>query len=301
MLMTSPAVQDPENILTVIHSIQLEADAWGYVEFSSAMSLIISLILGDMLPLMQQLRDALESFEDRAYGSLVDYMQYSADLVEMPYEFRATCEIIQPVPAPPSPVVQTKLQKTLIGVIDYNTIYRLDAGVHQIDIIVDMILYLLQAGCESMDIEVARPVVIYLANQLRSTPGFNRALGRCNPIHLCSMLTKNLASGPEYLTYPTLYSIWGSCVYCPQLAVFDEQTLTIVCASHVFPVSPCVIAVLKSDLLNAAANLSPISSKCPVETPYNQTSTALTMCKTMDPLLDMSTNQVAKHCWKDGG
>jgi hypothetical protein len=84
--------------------------------------------------------------------------------------------------------------------------------------------------------------------------GFYKALGRCNPKQLSSILTKYLASGD--LTNNTLYSILELCKYYPQLAAFDEQTLTTVRAFPEFPVSSTVIAVLRLHILNAVSELS---------------------------------------------
>jgi hypothetical protein len=85
MLATSPAVQDPETILTALRAIEREANARGYTEFSSA----ISHIMGDTMPPWPQLRDTLDSFEDKAYDSFMEYVQSSSGLNEIcPSSFR---------------------------------------------------------------------------------------------------------------------------------------------------------------------------------------------------------------------
>lgn len=71
------------------------------------------------------------------------------------------------------------------------------------------------------------------------------------------MLTKYLAGDPRDLTYSTIYSIWALSAFTPRLATFDEETLNAVSAAPHFPISPCVVAVLKSNILGAATELPP--------------------------------------------
>jgi hypothetical protein len=85
MLAVLPAGDDLGTLPTVIRATQLEADVCGYVDFSSDISQIIT----DVFLPMPQWRDILVSFEDKAYNSFVDYMQFSATLDQMPFEFRA--------------------------------------------------------------------------------------------------------------------------------------------------------------------------------------------------------------------
>ncbi|KAJ7284472.1 hypothetical protein C8J57DRAFT_1708940 [Mycena rebaudengoi] len=252
MLTTSPAVQDPGTILTALHAIEHEADARGYTEFSST----IPHITGGTMPPWPQLRDTLGSFEDKAYDSFMEYIQSSARLDEVPFEFQATCEIIQPLLAPTGSIVRTKLVKSFNTVIDTIRIIDLAPEVHQLDIIVHMVLRLLQKGSESMEIGLGRPIVYYIVD--RSSKVVNEALQQCNGKQLSLMLTKVLESRGD-LTLQALVSIWTLCVYHPRIAAFDEQTLAIARTFPEFAISPCVIAVLALHILGvgAASELSP--------------------------------------------
>ncbi|KAF7343192.1 hypothetical protein MVEN_01750400 [Mycena venus] len=251
MLAASPAGDDLGTLPTAVRAIQLEADLRGYVDFSSDISQIIT----DASLSMQQCRDTLLSFQDKAYDSFVDYIQFSASLKEMPFEFRATCEKIQLSSRAISSIVRTKLVKTLTAAIVDNDPGKLESEVHQIDILVDMVLRLLQTGSESMEIGLGRPIVAYITYRTHPSPGFSRGLGWCNPKQLSSMLTKYLTVAGN-LTFNTVYSIWALCVYYPQWAAFDEQTLMNVRAFPEFSNSVEVIAVLKSHILSAVSELS---------------------------------------------
>ncbi|KAJ7367217.1 hypothetical protein DFH08DRAFT_1072546 [Mycena albidolilacea] len=252
MLATSPAVQDPGTILAALCTIEHEANARGYTEFSSA----ISHITGDTMPPLLQLCNTLNSFEDKAYDSFMEYLQSSSGLNEMPFEFQATCEIIQPSLVPISSKVQIKLVQLLDTIIStVGHIGSLESGVHQVDVIVDMVLQLLQPGSESMEIGLGRPIAIYIVYRSRGT---GTSLQQWNPKQLSSILTKYLAylSGGDN-TYLTLYSIWSLCIFYPQFAAFTEQTLTVVHGFLQLPHTASVIAVLKLDILSAATELSP--------------------------------------------
>jgi hypothetical protein len=253
MLATSPAVQDPGTILTALHAIEHEANARGYTEFSSA----FSHITGDTMPPWPQLRDTLNSFEDKAYDSFMEYIQSSCGLNEMPFEFQATCKIIQPSLAPISSKVQTKLVHSLGTVINSITTNSLASGVHQVDVIVDMVFQLLQTGSESMEIGLGRSIALYITYRKKGV-GLDRSLQRWNPKQLSLILTKYLAHLPNGgNAYATLYSIWALCVDYPQSAAFTEQTFTIVHGFLQFPQTTSVIAVLKLHILSAATELSP--------------------------------------------
>ncbi|KAF7343193.1 hypothetical protein MVEN_01750500 [Mycena venus] len=251
VLAASPAGDDLGTLHAAIRALQLEANVRGYVGLSSD----ISQIIADGFLALEQCRDTLVSFDDMAYNSFVTYIQFSASLDEMPFEFGATCEIIQPSLAPTSSIVRTKLAKSLNVAIDSITLASLAPEVHQIDIVVDMVFYLLQTNSETMEIGLGRPIVVYIAHRKNPSPGFSRGLGRCNPKQLSSMLTKYLTAAGN-LTFNTVYSIWMLCVYCPQWAAFDEQTLMNVRGFPEFSISVEVIAVLKSHILSAVSELS---------------------------------------------
>ncbi|KAJ7797657.1 hypothetical protein B0H14DRAFT_2466772, partial [Mycena olivaceomarginata] len=208
MLVTSPAVQDPGIILTALRAIEHEANARGYTEFSSA----ISYIMGDTMPPLPQLRDTLDSFEDKAYDSFMEYIQSSSGLNEMPFKFQATCEIIQPPLVPISPKIRTKLVQSLDTVIHTigEGIKSLGSGVHQVDDIINMVLQLLQTGSESMEIGLGWPITIYIA--FRSAGVVSRSLQQWNPKQLSLILMKYLAYPSNWNPDITLYSIWALCI-----------------------------------------------------------------------------------------
>jgi hypothetical protein len=207
---------------------------------------------------MQQSQETLKSFQHTAFDTVAEYMRTSAWKSEMPHEFEATCQIMQPSGSI-SPRAQTTLKATLNSVIDQpsSTIKALDWHVHQIDIIVGRILSVLEGEDRDSfeDDQVGRAVVKYVAPRIGGE-GLNRAVGHSNPPRLGSLLTKYLVHGPGNLTQNTLYSIWVLCVSTPQLAVFDEETLAAVCAAPLFSISPSVIAVLKLTIVTTAADFS---------------------------------------------
>ncbi|KAJ7754130.1 hypothetical protein B0H14DRAFT_2635516 [Mycena olivaceomarginata] len=215
--------------------------------------------MGDTMPPWPQLCDTLDSFEDKAYDSFMEYVQSSPGLNEMPFEFWATCKIIQPSLAPISSKVQTKLVQSLDTIIDTVDLEPLASGVHQIDLIINMALQLLQTGSESVEIGLGRPITIYIAHRRRGI-GLDRSLQQWNPKQLSLILTRYLA----YLqalnrkdTSDTLFSTWTFCIYHPQSAAFTEHTLTIVHGFLQFLHTPSAIAVLKLHILSAATELSP--------------------------------------------
>ncbi|KAF7343198.1 hypothetical protein MVEN_01751000 [Mycena venus] len=253
MLAASPAGDDLGTLHTAIRALQLEANVRGYVDFCSD----ISQSIPDAFLPMEQYRDNLVSFKDKAYDSFVEYIQFSASLDEMPFEFQATCAIIQPSSRAISSTVRAKLEKGLTAAIENSDL--LAPEVHQIDIIVDMVLRLLQTGSESLEIGLEKPIVAYITDRVKLGAGFNKAMGRCNPNRLSSMLIHHLVSGASThnMRGNTLYSVYTLCMYYPQLAAFDEQTLAIVEAFPGFPIFPCVMAVLKWHILSTAAELPP--------------------------------------------
>ncbi|KAJ7823688.1 hypothetical protein B0H14DRAFT_3469864 [Mycena olivaceomarginata] len=181
-----------------------------------------------------------ESFQDTTgYDSLLDYMRRSAYLPEIPYEFEATCQIIRPHPGSISPRVEMKLKATLRSVVDQpaSTIKALGAQVHQIDVIVGAIFSILQTAPDCLDDQVGRAMIKYMAPRVKG-PGLLRAVRRCDPMLLGSLLTRYLAGGAGNLTQNTLYSIWF--LSRPQLSI-----------------TPSIIAVLKSNLVVDASKTLP--------------------------------------------
>ncbi|KAJ7707195.1 hypothetical protein B0H14DRAFT_3643690 [Mycena olivaceomarginata] len=173
---------------------------------------------------------------------------------EMPHEFEATCQIMQPSSASTSSMGQMRLKETLSAILD-QPIKALDC---HLDIIVGTILSFLQKRYpESFDdTQVGRDIVNYVAPR-RHREGFRRALVQCDPRRLGSLLTKYLASGPGNHTQNTVYSVWGLCLSTPPLATFDEKTLGAVSVAPPFPISSCAVAMLRSQIVTDGAELPP--------------------------------------------
>jgi hypothetical protein len=251
----SEPVRDPA-ILAAVHR---EAKARGYIGLSDALSKIDDVHHDDIPLLMQQSQHALRSFEHTAFDTVLDYMRSSANMHEMPYEFEATCRIMQPTSPTASSMAKLKLNETLSSVLEGSTakIRALDLNVSHLDIIVGTILSFLQTtDPDSNDTHVGRAIVKYVAPRIYGE-GFRRALVHCDPRRLGSLLTKYLASGPGNLTQNTVYSVWVLCLSTPLLATFDEETLGAVSVAPLFPISPCAIAMLKSHIVTDGAELPP--------------------------------------------
>ncbi|KAJ7476443.1 hypothetical protein FB451DRAFT_1460526 [Mycena latifolia] len=237
------SVQDPRGLL---QPLQREAAAQlagvqGYTEFCHHLSELMSFDFADTR-LMEKSRDAANSLEAMPYYILMDYLQVSTAVDETPYEFEATCEIIQPSRPSPIPAVYTQMMETLKIIVDRNEskIYDLGPEVHHIDVIMDMVLFLLETGQECLEIDLAEAVIFYVGARAKPGAGFNRALGRCS--RLCSMLTNYLVGGSGRYTYLTIFSIWCLCLWGPPMASFNEETLTAVHAAPRLRISACAIA-----------------------------------------------------------
>ncbi|KAJ7476437.1 hypothetical protein FB451DRAFT_1366209 [Mycena latifolia] len=260
-LQSIPPVQDPRGLLQPLHreaAAQL-AEVQGYAEFCHLLTELMSLDFADTYLLVEKSRDAVNSLETTAYYILMDYLRFSAAVDIIPYEFEATCEIMQPSRASPIPAVYTQMKETLKNIVESNEskIYNLDSEVHHIDIIIDLVLQFLQTGQEWFDIDLAEALALYVGVRTKPSAGFNRALGRCSPKRLCSMLTNYLVGGSGRDTQLTVYTIWSLCLWAPQLTAFNKETLTAVCAAPKFEISASAIAALKSTILAAATDLSP--------------------------------------------
>ncbi|KAJ7467692.1 hypothetical protein FB451DRAFT_395660 [Mycena latifolia] len=228
-------------------------------DFCLLLSDLMSLDFADTHFLMEKLRNALKSFETTTYCILMDYLQASAALDESPHEFETTSEIIQPPRASTVAAVYTKMKETLRIIVGRNElkIYNLGPEVHHIDIIVDMVLHLLQTGQEYFDIDLAECVNLYVGARKKPGAGFDRALGRCSPKRLCSMLTNYLAGDLGKDTQPTVFAIWALCLWSHRSAAFDVETLAAVRAVPKFGISACAVAALKSTILASATDLPP--------------------------------------------
>ncbi|KAJ7111299.1 hypothetical protein C8R44DRAFT_742424 [Mycena epipterygia] len=238
-------------LLKTVH----EANNQGFPEFADVLAHSL-----DMPVLSQRARDALISFEHVACDILTEYLRNCAGLESDPYEFDATCLLMgQRIPIPPNTQVQIKLRDTFITIITHHQdTLKAHPALHHIDSIVDMILYFLQPGEDYFDPEFARALVVYLWQRPGPSEAVSQALGRCNPKFTGSLLTKYLAHAGRLAENTsaeiTLFAIMKLCS-CTGLAVFNEETLTVIATTRRFLLSPCVVAVVKSHILMAATHL----------------------------------------------
>jgi hypothetical protein len=241
---------------TVLTPIQREASSRGYTELGDILIKLIAPDPGDTPSWIQQCRDCLNSFiDDIAYDTLIGYMRSTAKAYNMPYEFEATWQVSQ---STISSVVRTKLMETLAYICRVRGRNRPLAVTH-IDIMVDTILYLLQTGQESFDVEVGRAIVLYVS-QRKQGKELKRGLARCDPNRLGSLLTKYLSDATGNLTNHTLYAIWELCAHSPELVVFNENTLTAVHAAPRFFISlslPCSNLISSEPPMNTPQTKSP--------------------------------------------
>ncbi|KAJ7605172.1 hypothetical protein FB45DRAFT_953934 [Roridomyces roridus] len=192
----------------------------------------------------------LQRIQDSEYDPLLRYMETSAWLDEMPHEFEATCRIMRPSTSPLREAHVVKLRETLGNVLDRpaSEYKALESSIHQVDIVVAIILEILQDDPGFCSSHVGKCLVKYAGPRPKGE-GFRHALHRCRPKRLGFLLTNYLATGPGNLTQNTLYTIWTLAISQPPLASFNEDTLNAVRAAPVFPISPSVIAVLKSNIV----------------------------------------------------
>ncbi|KAJ6542303.1 hypothetical protein DFH09DRAFT_45367 [Mycena vulgaris] len=236
--------------------VQDQAREVGYTEFSDALSSLVSLDASDEPLLIQRSREVLNSFENYGYDVLIGYFHDSAGLNDMPYEFEATCLTIQPFGVRPNMVVQMKLKDAFIGIINMHAdrLWGIEE-IHHIDIMVDTILQLLQRNLESMDADFCSAVTRYIHNR-RYIP-LRRSLRQCDPKFIGGIITKHFG----HLHHDHLQlveQIWSLSLWHPALlAAFDEKTIAAINAAPRFPISACVIAVVKWHILMASADLPP--------------------------------------------
>ncbi|KAJ7132469.1 hypothetical protein C8R44DRAFT_871421 [Mycena epipterygia] len=222
---TAP-IQDPWIILRMI---QHEAHRQGYTDFSAVLASfqMDSHILPMPPVLIGRARDALMSFQDVAYNILTDYCTISTHW------------------------------RTLVRQ-HWATFPGTHLALHHIDRIVDMILHVLQPSPQYFETEFAQAFVFYLASRDIPGDGVRLALGRCNPRFIGSLLTKYLGHGPRATEDILIVMLRVMISHDPNpLADLNEETLAAVSAAPRFVCSSSVVAILKTRILTAAANLPP--------------------------------------------
>ncbi|KAJ6495527.1 hypothetical protein DFH09DRAFT_1376533 [Mycena vulgaris] len=239
-----------------LEMVQDQAEEDGYTEFSDALSTVVSLDPSDEPLLIQRSREVLNSFDNYGYDVLIGYLHDSAGLNGMPYEFEATCLTIQPFGVRPNMVVQLKLKDAFIGIINMHADrLRGIEEVHHIDIAVDTILQLLQRNLELMDADFCSAVTRYIHNR-RDLPQ-RRGLRQCDPKFIGGIITKHLGH-LHHNHLVVVEQIWSFCLlHHPPLAAFDEKTIAALNSTPRFPISACVIVVVKWHILMASADLPP--------------------------------------------
>ncbi|KAJ6559911.1 hypothetical protein B0H19DRAFT_1289423 [Mycena capillaripes] len=233
--------EDPHVFLDMV---QHRVEQLGYTQFSDALSFLRSL---DTPTMIHRASAAFESFNETAYDILTEYLRNSADLEAIPYEFTATCAMIQPVSVPLNTAAQIKLKGAFIALIDTHQLTLMQySRVHPIDIGVDTILHLLQMDPECLDAPFLRSLVIYTAHRHRTPEISARMFAQCDPRFMGALLTKALVDARGSLTDSALYAIW---VACHSFATFDEATLGAISTAPQFFLSSCTIAILRAHIL----------------------------------------------------
>ncbi|KAJ6498205.1 hypothetical protein DFH09DRAFT_1204352 [Mycena vulgaris] len=236
-----------------LEMVQGQAGEVGYTEFSDAFSSLVSLDADEPL-LIERSREVLKSFDNYGYDVLTGYLHDSAALNDMPYEFEATCLTIQPFGVRPNMTVQMKLKRTFVDIISMHADrLRGNKEVHQIDIAVDTILQLLQRNLEFMDADFCGAVTRYVEPR-REIPQ-RRGLRQCDPKFIGGLITKHLGN-LHHNHLEVVEQIWSLSLWHPTLlAAFDEKTIAAINAAPRFPISACVITVVKWHILMASADL----------------------------------------------
>ncbi|KAJ7132535.1 hypothetical protein C8R44DRAFT_731197 [Mycena epipterygia] len=251
----STRLQDPRALL---QAAQCQAEHQGYTDLSKVLSSLIALHPVDTPVLVQRARHALITLDHAAYVIPIEYLRNCAALEYEPYEFGATCQMmVERFPVPPTPQLEIELRTAFSYIMDqhYNKLHG-HREPHHIDHIVGTILSLLP---ESFDAPFARSVVVYLMCRHIPSEALSRGLGRCNPKFIGSLLAAYLASNPSDLMHVVIMQIfWLAVDRSPSvLAHFDEETIAAVSSAPHFFVSSCAVAVLKTRILMAGAELPP--------------------------------------------
>ncbi|KAJ7934368.1 hypothetical protein B0H13DRAFT_1855263 [Mycena leptocephala] len=258
-LPTKPPAQNPRAVLQMV---QCQAEKLGYVQFSGALSHLLSL---DLPTIIDRLPDALKSFSDTTHDILLEYLSISADLEKMPYEFEATYSTIRQIVGRPD---ETKLKGTFIVIVDtHMMVIRTLPTVHPIDIAVDTIMGLLQGNSEGLDPVFLRSFVEYIANRRPEKETSRRMFSTCDPQFIGSLLTKCIVDSRGSHIVNPLSAIWSSCYWSGEFACFDEETLVAVSTSQQFFFSSCTAALLEAHILNRAAGLSVFPSSSAASEP----------------------------------
>jgi hypothetical protein len=218
----------------------------------------LSVSPADAPRLIQTCRETLASFNIDIF---IEYLRSAASLDEMPYAFETTCSIVHQFGVLPVASVQRALKDTFIAIIQkHETLLSRHSGdIHHIDIIVDTLLPLIEES-PSLDVPFAEWLTVYISIRGWTREVLSRALGRCNPTFIGSVLTKYLAYGPGTRTEDTLYAMLVLCLGSSPtgvLAAFDEETLTAISAAPQLPLSQSVTAVIKTQILVASRDLPP--------------------------------------------
>ncbi|KAJ7144373.1 hypothetical protein C8R44DRAFT_916382 [Mycena epipterygia] len=247
----------PQDHRVLLQMAQCEAEHQGYTNLSGVISSLIALHPVDTPVLVQRARDALMTFDHAAYDILTEYLCNCAALKYEPYEFDTTCRMmVERFPVPPTPQLESKLRTAFSNIIQqHRDQLHAHRKPHHIDQIIGMILNLLP---DSLDAQFTRPVVLYLMCRPIPSEAVSRGLGRCKSKFMGSLLTAYLASNPRDVMHATLAEIFWLAVdrSASVLAHFDEETLAVVSGAPHFFISSCAIAVLKTRILMAVAELA---------------------------------------------
>ncbi|KAJ7644932.1 hypothetical protein FB45DRAFT_300877 [Roridomyces roridus] len=164
-----------QDLRVVIQEVQQEAYSRDFGDFCTALAQGISFNAKDLRSCLE----SLESFELKSFDTLLPYLKSSAALDTAPYEFEATCKIMQVSDILWKHIdVRNNVKDTLQEIITSGYIPS-QAELHPVDIIVDMLLYSL--GNDFGNPQAAKALAKYITYRTAG-PGYNQALSGSIPM-----------------------------------------------------------------------------------------------------------------------
>ncbi|KAF7367985.1 hypothetical protein MSAN_00864200 [Mycena sanguinolenta] len=242
-----------------LKQIQMRAADLSFSAFSSALD---QLVESDWTYTSgQQALDALNSCTDLVYDILADYWRRSATVAQMAYQFEATSSLIQRVAPRPSTGAAIQLKDTFTALIgeNYELIQR-HQTLHPLDISLDAILRALQGNPDFLvDIKFQRLLIHYLANRAQTQDVWARIFPSCDPTFLGSLLTQCLVvfDGPPKDI--ALRAIWFCVFWRLKYAIFDDATVTAICATNQTFLTSCTLTIVKVGILRRALGIPPFT------------------------------------------
>ncbi|KAF7333457.1 hypothetical protein MVEN_02361800 [Mycena venus] len=248
-LEVSPVSEAP----AILKDLHHHANNLGFPAYSQILS--ESILAGPIVAPLVILRRSRERFILSANIEIfTEYLGHCASLDQKPRIFETICSMIRhPELLITETSVQRSLTETFITIIwRHAGLLHYSAGAHHIDIIAEMILFLIVPS-PLLDVKFAYAVAAYIASRAASP----QALERCEPAKLCFLLTQYLSHGPGTKTADILWALYVLMVNTACPGIFDENTLAAISTAPHVPISPCVIVVVKARMLIDSKNLPP--------------------------------------------